>query len=55
VNAVGKPSMIATTIRASIKSPTWPLVMFLVWRNTTRMIAITRAREMIPIFIPDFT
>ncbi len=28
VNAVGKPSMIITTISASIKRPRWPLVMF---------------------------
>ena len=26
VNAVGKPSMMATTISASISSPRWPLV-----------------------------
>jgi hypothetical protein len=55
VKAVGKPSMIATTIRASISKPTWPLVMSFVLRNTTRMMVRTSTREMIPIFIPDFT
>ena len=41
VKAVGNPSMIATTISASMSSPRWPLVRFAQGVKTTTVARIT--------------
>ncbi len=45
VNAVGKPSMIATTISASISRPRWPLVMWPQGMNTSMEITMIAISE----------
>ena len=54
VKAVGKPSMIATTISPSISSPIWPFVIWSVERKMPTMQTITTPSETRPTVIGLF-